>query len=116
MTRLIKSFGYAVAGVQSCVMKEANFKIHIAVAILVTIAGFYFNIAKIEWMVLALCFGFVISMELVNTAIEQLCNFIHVGHSPVIKIIKDVAAGAVLVSAIAATACGLIIFLPKIIF
>lgn len=114
MTSFLKSFSYAFSGLRMCMIKEANFKIHILSTVIVTTAGWYFNISKTEWALIIICTGFVLSMELLNTAIEQLCNFIHLAPSPVIKIIKDVAAGAVLVSAMVAIVCGAIIFLPKI--
>ena len=57
----------------------------------------------------------VLSLEMINTAIERICNIVHKEPHPGIKIIKDLAAGAVLLAAFVAAICGTIIFLPKII-
>lgn len=90
-------------------------RIHIVVAALACIAAFYLNLTSIEWVIIIICIVLVISFELLNTAIEELCNMIHPEQHPVIKKIKDIAAGAVLVAAIGSVVVGLIIFLPKLI-
>ena len=90
-------------------------RIHLVAAVLACVAGFYFNITSVEWIVIILCIVLVISFELLNTAIEELCNMIHPEQHPVIKKVKDIAAGAVLVAAIGSVIAGLIIFLPKLI-
>ena len=94
-------------------MKEANFKIHVAFALLAGIAGFLLHISVHEWIVVLMCTGFVICMEMLNTAIEQLCNVVKQDIHPVIRIVKDISAGAVMVSAVIAFLCGMVIFLPK---
>ena len=114
MSRLIRSFAFALNGLKVCILKEANFKIHIFCSVLVTIAGLYFGIAPAEWLLVVICIGFVLSMEMINTAIEKLCNVIQNEIHPGIKITKDIAAGAVLLSAATAAVCGAIIFIPKI--
>jgi len=115
MARLIWSFVFALNGIKQCVLKESNFKIHIFCTVVVIIAGYYFNISSVEWMLVLLCTALVLSMEMINTAIEKLCNVVHREIHPGIKLTKDISAGAVLVSAIAAAICGAIIFIPKII-
>lgn len=90
-------------------------RIHLVAAVLACVAGFYFNITSGEWIVIILCIVLVISFELLNTAIEELCNMIYPEQHPVIKKVKDIAAGAVLVAAIGSVIAGLIIFLPKLI-
>ena len=89
-------------------------KIHITIMILVIIFGIMLKINTIEWIICILLFGLVISMELINTAIENTVNLITKEKNQQAKIAKDVAAGAVLVSAIASAIIGLIIFIPKI--
>ena len=81
----------------------------------VTVAGVIFNISKTEWLFIAVCCAAVIATEMINTAIEKLCDMVSTEIHPVIKIIKDVSAGAVLVCAIGSVVVGSIIFLPKII-
>jgi len=115
MLRLIRSFGFAWKGIRSSLFQEPNFKIHIVCSILVIGAAVYFMISPVEWMLVLICMALVLSMEMINTAIEKLCNVVHKEQHPGIKITKDVAAGAVLVSAIIAAICGAIIFIPKII-
>lgn len=83
-------------------------------AALLTIAGFYFNISKTEWLAQILAIGLVISIEGVNTAIEEVANFIHPEFHSKIGFIKDIAAGAVFIAAFFASIVGLIIYLPKV--
>ena len=83
--------------------------------ILVIIMGFIFKISKIEWIICILLFVVVISEELINTTLEALVDLVMPEINPKAKFIKDVAASAVLVSAIGAIIIGLIIFLPKIV-
>lgn len=89
-------------------------RIHIIAAVLACIAGFYFEISSVEWVVIILCIVLVISFELINTAIEELCNMVHPEHHPIIKKVKDIAAAAVLVAAIGSVVAALIIFIPKL--
>ena len=115
MKKLIKSFKYAIEGIYSGIKEERNMKIHFIFMILVIIFGIMLKISKIEWIICIILFGFVISMELINTAIENIVDMITLEKNPKAKIIKDVAAGAVLVAAISSAIIGLIIFVPKII-
>ena len=112
MKKLIKSFKYAFEGILIGIKEEQNMKIPIM--ILVIIFGIMLKINTIEWIICILLFGLVISMELINTAIENTVNLITKEKNQQAKIAKDVAAGAVLVSAIASAIIGLIIFIPKI--
>lgn len=115
MKKLIKSFKYAFEGIFKGIKEEQNMKIHIVIMILVIIFGILFKISKIEWIICIALFGLVISMELINTAIENTVDLITKEKNEQAKIAKDVAAGAVLVSAIAAATIGLMIFVPKIL-
>ena len=115
MSRFIKSFLFAITGIKYCITKEANFRIHIICAILVIAAGLFFRINQAEWVNVFICIGFVLCMEMINTAIEQLCNIVRKETHAGIKVIKDISAAAVLISAIIAFICGSIIFIPKII-
>lgn len=90
-------------------------KFHIVAAFLVIIAGWYFNLSVIEWTVILLCIGFVISIEALNTAVEYLCDYIQPEHDAKIGSVKDIAAAAVFIAAVISAIVGLIIFLPKII-
>lgn len=82
---------------------------------LVIIAGFLFKISATEWIFIVLCSMLVLMLEMVNTALEYLCDTITTEYNPIIKVVKDVTAGAVLISAVGSVVTGAIIFLPKII-
>lgn len=114
MKKLLKSFKYAFEGIFTGIKEEQNMKVHITIMILVIISGIMLKISKIEWIICIILFGLVISMELINTAIENTVDLITKEKKEKAKIAKDVAAGAVLVSAIASAIIGLIIFVPKI--
>jgi diacylglycerol kinase len=113
--KLIKSFTYALAGIKAVFISETNFKMHVLAAIVATAFGVALKIAAIEWGIIIFCMVLVISMEMINTAIEKLCDVVHKEAHPVIKIIKDIAAGVVLVAAASSLIIGGIIFWPKII-
>lgn len=109
-----KSLGYAISGIINSIKKERNIKIHILFMIFVIVCGFVVNLSLTEWLVCILLFALVISLELVNTALEAVVDLCSPNYHELAKYAKDVAAGAVLVSAIASIAIGLIIFLPKL--
>ena len=115
MKKLIESFKYAIEGIYTGIKEEKNMKIHIFIMILVIIFGIILKIDKIEWIICIVLFGFVISIELVNTAIENTVDLVTLEKMHKAKIAKDVAAGAVLIATITSAIIGLIIFVPKII-
>ena len=110
---LIYSFKYAFQGIASAFKTERNMKIHVTAVVLVTIAGLFFKISKIEWMICIILFGMVISLELANTAIETTVDIAMPEKNEKAKLAKDVAAGAVLVLAIGSVIIGLIIMITK---
>lgn len=112
---IYKSFGYAFEGIFTCIRKERNMKIHCVVSVLVIIAGILLNISAVEWCICLILFGLVMSLELVNTAVEAVVDLVTQEYRPLAKIAKDTAAGAVLVAAIMAAIAGCIIFVPKLI-
>tara|TARA_B100000795_G_C22806541_1_gene445287 strand:+ start:12677 stop:13054 length:378 start_codon:yes stop_codon:yes gene_type:complete len=111
----IKSFSYALRGLKVLFKEEHNAKIHACSVIVVIIASLLFQISSIEWLFVIASIGAVISMEAFNSAIENIADFVSPDQHELIKKIKDLAAGAVLSSALAALAIGSLIFLPKII-
>lgn len=112
--KLMNSFKYAFEGIFTALKTERNIKIHIIIMILVIIFGIILKINKIEWIICIILFGFVISLELINTSIENTVDLITIEKNQKAKIAKDVAAGAVLIAAIISAIIGLIIFVPKI--
>lgn len=111
---IINSFKYAFNGIYLALKNEKNLKFHFIIMLLVIIAGFIFQISASEWIICIILFGLVISLELINTAIETTVDIAMPEINEKAKIAKDVAAGAVLIIAIAAVIVGLIIFIPKI--
>jgi len=111
----LKSVGYAFKGMLVLVKTEASIKVQTTIALLVTFAGFYFEISKTEWIAQIGMIGLVISIEGMNTAIEYIADFIHPEYHEKIGLIKDIAAGAVFIAAIAAMTIAGIIYIPKFI-
>lgn len=112
--RRIKSFIHAFNGLKMAFRKEPNFRIHAVTTIMVIAAGLYFKLSTTEWLAIIIVIGLVLVTELLNTAIENIADFISPERHEKIKTIKDIAAAAVLISAIVALVVGLLIFIPKI--
>ncbi len=110
----IESFQYAFAGIWHTLKTQRNAQIHVVIAMLIFIAGLFFHLHPIEWAVLTLTIGFVISTEMLNTVAEAAMDYATTDFNPQVKIIKDVAAGAVLVSAIVAVIVGLLVLGPPV--
>jgi diacylglycerol kinase (ATP) len=111
----IKSFTYAFAGLKQFFQTQHNAIIHALATVGAVALGFLLSLTSAEWMFINIVIAMVWTAELFNTAIEALCDMVTLEKHPQIKFIKDVAAAAVLVSAIAAVVIGLIIFVPKIV-
>ena len=111
----VLSFKYALNGIWIVAKSETNFKIQITIAIITNVLGIYFNISKIEWIAIIICIVSVLTAETFNSALEKLVDKISPNYDNTAGIIKDIAAGAVLISAIGSAIIGLIIFLPRII-
>ena len=102
LKKQLRSFGYAWKGIQSCVGKEQNLSFHLIAAMAVIIAGIVLGITRTEWIMVVMCIGTVIAAELFNTAIEKLVDLVSPERHPVAGQVKDIAAGAVLICAVAA--------------
>ncbi len=111
---LNKTFSTAFNGIRYFFKTERNGKIQAGVSLITIFSGLYLKLNAIEWIVIVLCIGSVLALEMINTALEHLCNLVHKDYHPSIKIIKDVAAGAVLIFSVISVVSGLIIFLPKL--
>lgn len=112
---IIISFKYAFNGVFALFKSERNMRIHSIATLVVIILGFCLKISSGEWCLIVICIGFVFTAEAFNTAIEKIVNKISPEKNDAAGLIKDISAGAVLISAIAALIIGLIIFIPKIL-
>ncbi len=113
MNKFLNSFSYAFSGLVYAFKTQLNFKIHCVVAVLVIALGVYSKLALAEWLWIIFAIGLVVIIELLNTAIEVLVDLISPQKQPKAGVIKDVAAAAVLVSALTAVIIGLCIFVPK---
>ena len=115
ISKRLKSFTFAFNGLKILVQEEHNSWIHIAITVCVTIAGFLLHISLIEWVAVILCMGLVFSLELFNSAIENMADFASPQKNEIIGKVKDLSAAAVLIAAICSVIVGLIVFLPKLI-
>lgn len=111
---LIKSFKHAFFGILTSFVIGRNIKVHYTALLVAVLGGLYFGISKLEFLAILLISAQVISLEMVNTAIERTVDLVTSDYHVYAKIAKDVAAGAVLIASIIAVIIGGIIFLPYI--
>lgn len=114
-TGRFKSMGFALKGAIKLITTEHSIMVQSSLAVVLIVAGLYFNISHEEWMFQTLAIGLVLSIEGLNTAVEKVADFIHPEFHHRIGFIKDIAAGAVFFAAMTAIAIGLMIYLPKFI-
>lgn len=110
----LKGMFYSFKGGIELLRTEPSIQVQFVVGILITIAGFYFKISPMEWMAQTMCIGLVMGIEGVNTAIEEMADFVHPEHHPKIGRLKDIAAGAVGIAALITIIVGCIIYIPKV--
>lgn len=114
MNRFLKSFKFAAKGLSYTIATQPNFIFHLVVAVLVIAAGWYFDISNGEWLAVLICIGLVMVAELLNTAVEVLVDWLSPEFNVKAGLVKDIAAGAVLMSALVALVVAFVIFVPKI--
>lgn len=116
MKRFARSVRYATEGIVYAVAgaKNRNMRTHVVASVVAIILGVALGIDRTSWIAVVLCIGIVMCAEMLNTSIEELCDFVQPEIDPRIKRIKDISAGAVLVVSTSAGICGLIIFIPYI--
>jgi diacylglycerol kinase (ATP) len=110
MKRLINSFGFAIRGFRAAISTQPNLRIHLVASLVVIALGFILSVTVLEWCVLLLCIGLVISAELFNTAIEKVVDMVSPEWNDKAGRVKDIAAAAVLVLAFISLVIGCIIF------
>lgn len=115
MRRFLKSAGNALKGLRHAFTYEANFRIHVAIALIVFGLAFLFKLPITQWLSLVGVISLVLVLELVNTALEKLLDAIHPRLHATVGLVKDVMAGAVLVAALAAVVVGSLIFIPRLL-
>jgi len=112
---LLSSLDFALTGIYTAFQEERNMRKHAVTSLVVVLAGFVFQVSKIEWLFLLLSIFLVIAFEILNSAIENVVDLAsHYHFSMLAKKAKDMAAGAVLVVSLFAAVTGLIIFIPRI--
>jgi len=111
----LKSFRNAFTGLFFLFRSEHNARIHLAVLIVVILAGIFLRINTRDWISIAFAAGLVLSGECFNTAVEYLSDIISPGYNEKIRRAKDVAAAGVLISAVMSILIGIAVFLPKIL-
>jgi len=115
MKKFLKSSALACSGLYYAIRTQRHMRIHFTVALIVIILGAIVSLSRVEWSIIMLVIGAVISLELVNTAIETTIDLVQPTKHPLAKIVKDVAASAVLFMSFIAVVIGCLIIVPKLI-
>lgn len=115
LKKRLKGFVYAIKGALILIKKEQSIQAQLFITLLVIAAGFYFEITATEWMFQLLAIGLVLSVEGLNTAVEEIANFVHPDFHNKIGLIKDIAAGAVFFAAVIAVVIAMIIYVPYVL-
>jgi diacylglycerol kinase len=108
------SFGHAFRGLFYTWETQRHLRVHLALAALAVLLGLVLRIGATEWALLALTIALVLSLELLNTVVEAVVDLVTSDYHPLARVAKDVAAGAVLVSAIGGVAVGAFLFIPRL--
>jgi len=110
----LRSFRYAGRGAWHAVRTQRNMRVHLAAAVVVAVAGIATGISPADWAVIALAIGMVLAAEIFNTVVEAIIDLASPDVHPLARIAKDGAAGAVLVTSIAAVGVAVAVFAPKL--
>ncbi len=108
--RIFKSFVLAFSGIIHCIINERHMRIHTIATLYVFVFSMFFDFTRIEYMILCLTVSLILSCEMMNTAIEEITDLSSSSYNPFAKVAKDIAAGAVLLSAIFAVVIGVFLF------
>ena len=111
----IRSLNYALRGIKLMVTSQHNAQIHLIATSIVCLLGIMFGITRSEWCWIVIAVIVVWTAEALNTALEFLCDVTSIEFHPLIEKAKDLAAGAVLISAIGSLIIGLLVFGPYLI-
>ncbi len=109
-----RSFSYAFEGLLFVLRTERNIKFHVIIAVMMIALSLYFDITKVEWLILFLVIGGMFVIEIINTAIENAVDLVTEEFHPLAKTAKDVAASAALVFACISVIIGVILFGPYV--
>lgn len=111
---ILESFRFAFTGLWYALRTQRNTRVHLAIAAVVVVLGLCLDLSYVQWAVLTLTIGFVLVSEMLNTMVEILVDLISPDYHPLAKVIKDVTAGAVLLTAIISVAVGLLVLGPPL--
>lgn len=114
LAKRLRSFDFAFKGIM-ILLREPNAQLHLLASILVICAGWFLDISRSDWLWVIVAMAIVWIAEGLNTALEYVCDKVSQKQNPLIGKAKDVAAGAVLLAALAASAIGLMVFLPYLL-
>ncbi len=106
----LRSLKNALKGIVYCINNERNFRVHTVVSLYVLVFSIIFNFSSTQYAIIFITISLVLTTECINTAIERILNFTNEGYHPIVKVIKDIAAGAVLITASSAFCIGIILF------
>jgi diacylglycerol kinase len=113
--KFLKRFQFAFEGLFFLVKKDKNIQLHLVFLALAIGISFYFKLSTLEWISILICSALVLTLEAINTGLEEICNLIDTDFNLKIKLIKDISAAAVLIASIFSAVVGAIIFIPKFI-
>src|SRR6266851_5436148 len=111
----VRSFSFAGQGVWHAVRRQRNMRVHLAAAAAAVVAGLVLRISAVDWACVLMAIGLVLTAEALNTVVEALADLCTDKYHPLAKIAKDTAAGAVLISSVAALGVGIAVFLPRLL-
>jgi diacylglycerol kinase len=111
---ILESFRFAFSGLWYALRTQRNTRVHLAIAAVVVVLGVCLNLSYVQWAVLTLTIGFVLVSEMLNTVAETLVDLVSPGYHPLAKVVKDVTAGAVLLTAIISVVVGLLMLGPPL--
>ena len=115
IVRFFKSFGFSFQGLAFAVKSEQSFLVMLICLLITILTGLFFNISTLEWVMIFVAIGLVLSTELLNTAIEATIDLVSPEYNPLAKVAKDTASAAVFVYSLVAVIIACLIFIPKII-
>ncbi len=113
--RLLKSFSFAIHGIDASIRTQPNLRVHVAIACLAILMGVLCNISTVEWLSLSISIFFVLVTEMMNTAIESTIDLVQPDVHPLAKRSKDIAAGAVLLAVCNALIVGYLLFFHRFV-
>lgn len=110
----IESFNHAVSGILKAIKLEGHMRVHYTATVLVLFSAMFFNLSRMEFITLVLTCGLVIMAEMFNTCIEKILDLVSPDYNPLVRTIKDISAGAVLVVSVCALLVGYLLFFDRV--